>query len=59
MSHADQEIEGYVREKSRRAVGWAPQVGLREGFARTIAFYRLHMHHYVDEPMPATEEARP
>jgi predicted permease len=23
MSHADQEIEGYVREKSRRTVGWA------------------------------------
>ncbi len=23
MSDADQEIEGYVREKSRRAVGWA------------------------------------
>ena len=32
----------------RNAVGWAPQVGLREGLRRTIAFYREHLAHYVD-----------
>ena len=45
--------------KFRQAVGWAPQVGLREGLRRTIAFYRQHMHHYVDEPLPVAEGARP
>ena len=45
--------------KFRQAVGWAPQVGLREGLGRTIAFYRQHMHHYVDEPLPVAEGARP
>ena len=36
--------------KFREAVGWPPQVGLREGLRRTIAFYREHIGHYVDEP---------
>jgi UDP-glucose 4-epimerase len=45
--------------KFRHAVGWAPQVGLREGLGRTIAFYRQHMHHYVDEPLPVAQGARP
>ncbi len=45
--------------KFRRTVGWAPQVGLREGLERTIAFYRQHMHHYVDEPLPVAPGTRP
>lgn len=28
--------------------GWAPTVRLRDGFARTLAYYRAHMAHYVD-----------
>jgi UDP-glucose 4-epimerase len=29
-----------------RETGWAPRVGLREGLARTIEFYREHGEHY-------------
>ena len=42
--------------KFRETVGWQPQVGLREGLRRTIAFYREHLGHYVDLPR-ATEES--
>jgi len=28
--------------------GWAPQVALREGFERTIAFYRAHLPQYLE-----------
>jgi len=28
--------------------GWAPTVALREGFTRTLSFYRAHLPHYVD-----------
>jgi UDP-glucose 4-epimerase len=31
----------------RRALGWAPVVGEREGLARTLAFYRAHLDHYL------------
>ena len=31
-------------------LGWRPTVSLREGLARTIEFYRAHMHHYVTTP---------
>ena len=41
---------------SVETVGWQPQVGLREGLRRTIAFYREHLGHYVDLPR-ATEES--
>jgi UDP-glucose 4-epimerase len=34
--------------KFRKTVGWRPRVELREGFERTIAFYRQHLHHYID-----------
>jgi UDP-glucose 4-epimerase len=31
----------------RRTLGWEPHTPLREGLARTIEFYRAHLHHYV------------
>jgi len=33
----------------RSAVGWTPRVALREGLARTIAFYREHLPRYLAE----------
>jgi UDP-glucose 4-epimerase len=36
--------------KFKSAVGWEPRVGLREGLARTIAYYREHMPRYLSEP---------
>ncbi|WP_322823135.1 NAD-dependent epimerase/dehydratase family protein [Chloroflexus sp.] len=32
----------------RTMLGWQPQIDLRTGLARTIAFYREHRHHYWD-----------
>jgi UDP-glucose 4-epimerase len=32
--------------KIRRALGWAPRIGLREGLTRTVAFYRTHRAQY-------------
>jgi UDP-glucose 4-epimerase len=32
----------------RRTTGWTPSTGLRDGLARTLAFYREHFHEYVD-----------
>jgi UDP-glucose 4-epimerase len=43
--------------KFRNAVGWTPQIALREGLARTIAYYRQHMTHYVDEPLRTPQES--
>ena len=34
--------------KFQNAVGWRPSVRLREGFTRTIAFYREHLPKYVE-----------
>jgi UDP-glucose 4-epimerase len=34
--------------KFAAASGWAPRVDLREGFARTIAFYRENLPHYLE-----------
>jgi UDP-glucose 4-epimerase len=31
----------------RSALGWEPRVSLREGLARTLAFYREHLNHYI------------
>jgi UDP-glucose 4-epimerase len=39
--------------KFRTTVGWRPQVSLREGLARTVAFYRAHLPQYVDDPSAA------
>ena len=35
-------------EKVRRELGWEPKVGLAEGLARTVAFYRQHRERYWD-----------
>jgi UDP-glucose 4-epimerase len=32
-----------------QTTGWQPQVDLRDGLQRTLAFYRQHMARYVDE----------
>lgn len=43
----------------RNATGWAPRVPLREGLARTIAYYREHFARYVDDgAVPAREMVR-
>jgi UDP-glucose 4-epimerase len=39
--------------KFARVTGWRPSVSLREGLARSIAFYREHLARYVDEPAAA------
>jgi len=32
----------------RQATGWTPSIGLREGLASTLAFYRAHFDRYVN-----------
>jgi UDP-glucose 4-epimerase len=40
----------YADDKLIRSVlGWVPRVALRDGLARTLAFYREHLAHYVSE----------
>jgi UDP-glucose 4-epimerase len=34
--------------KFRRVTGWAPAIGLRDGLASTVAYYRAHYDRYVD-----------
>jgi UDP-glucose 4-epimerase len=36
--------------KFSRATGWRPTVSLREGLARTVAYYREHLPRYLDAP---------
>ena len=36
--------------KFRQVTGWTPSVPLREGFGRTIAFYREHLGKYLESP---------
>ncbi|MCA1586385.1 MAG: NAD-dependent epimerase/dehydratase family protein [Acidobacteria bacterium] len=43
--------------KFSHAVGWTPEVKLREGLTRTLAYYRANMRHYLDDPDTA-EAAR-
>ena len=38
--------------KFRTTVGWRPQTPLRDGLRQTLAFYRQHLPHYLDEPAP-------
>ena len=35
--------------KIAQTLGWCPTTPLREGLARTVAYYREHWAHYVDE----------
>jgi UDP-glucose 4-epimerase len=44
--------------KFRRAVGWQPQVDLRTGLERTIAFYRAHLATYTADVPQAEGSAR-
>jgi UDP-glucose 4-epimerase len=37
--------------KFQAAVGWEPQVSVREGLRRTVAFYRQNLAHYLN-PVP-------
>ncbi|MDB5807740.1 MAG: NAD-dependent epimerase/dehydratase [Betaproteobacteria bacterium] len=34
-------------EKISADIGWAPRVALREGLARTLAYYKANLEHYV------------
>jgi UDP-glucose 4-epimerase len=34
--------------KFTRATGWTPTTPLGDGLAQTVAFYRQHLHHYVE-----------
>jgi UDP-glucose 4-epimerase len=38
--------------KFRSATGWQPRVGLRDGLARTVAYYREHLARYLDPVAP-------
>jgi len=31
----------------RNVLGWEPKIPLREGLARTLAYYRPHLEHYL------------
>ena len=35
--------------KLTRTVGWRPMTSLDKGLARTVAFYRNHLAHYVSD----------
>jgi len=39
--------------KFRKTTGWTPSVGLRDGLAQTIAYYRRHLERYV----PGSQES--
>lgn len=45
------DIGSFFADSSRfsAAVGWTPTVGLREGLRRTLAYYRSHLAHYLDD----------
>ena len=40
-------------KKFRHATGWMPAVGSKEGLRRTLAFYREHLHAYVEDGVEA------
>jgi UDP-glucose 4-epimerase len=43
--------------KFRTATGWQPRVALREGLARTVAYYREYLPHYLDPGDPGAAPA--
>jgi UDP-glucose 4-epimerase len=42
--------------KFMRTTGWTPAVALGDGLARTVAFYREHLHHYIGPEYVAPAE---
>lgn len=46
------DIGSFYSDSSRfqAATGWRSTVNLRDGLAQTLAFYRAHRHHYVNDP---------
>ena len=48
------DIGSFYADSSRfRAVtGWEPRVGLRDGFERTVAYYRQNLQHYLEPEKP-------
>jgi nucleoside-diphosphate-sugar epimerase len=50
------DIGSFYSDSSKFAatVGWQPRVPLREGFERTIAFYRAHFDRYVPDEAGVT-----
>jgi UDP-glucose 4-epimerase len=38
--------------KFRAATGWQPRTDLREGFERTVAYYRQYLQHYLEPDAP-------
>ena len=40
--------------KFTRAVGWQPRIRLRDGLARTVAYYRAHLSEYIEPPVGGT-----
>jgi nucleoside-diphosphate-sugar epimerase len=36
----------------RGVTGWEPRVGLRDGFERTVAYYRQNLQHYLEPEKP-------
>ena len=53
------DIGDYVADdrKLRRELGWEPRVTLREGFERSVAYYRENLHHYLDAEVNHTNKA--
>jgi UDP-glucose 4-epimerase len=53
---------GSFHSDSRRfrdLTGWSPRVRLREGLARTVAYYRQHLAHYVEPGVAGSAEPLP
>jgi UDP-glucose 4-epimerase len=38
--------------KFKATTGWSQKVALADGLRTTVAFYRQHLEHYIDEPAP-------
>jgi UDP-glucose 4-epimerase len=49
------DIGSFYADSSRftRETGWSPRVTLRDGLARSVEFYREHLHRYLDAPAGA------
>jgi UDP-glucose 4-epimerase len=41
--------------KLKLATGWEPSTALADGLRETIAYYRRHLHRYLDQAEPAAE----